>query len=322
MSSFTFTETVRVAHTGVGRGADLLRAVAALPQVEVVAVCDGDAEALRAAARLAPSAATHHRFSEVLARDDVEAVVVTTEPGRRGAHVEAALEAGCHVLAASPLAQAPAQAAALVAAAAERERRLMADHRLRYHPAVQDVEARLARGELGALRLVRAEHAGHRPAEALLADDLAVALALAPPPLAVAAWGSADEELAVTVACADGVLLQLSASRLEVRPSQRLHLSGTRATAVVDRRRPGAPVRLYRAADGAPDSARRPIDRSTPHVAPGEPVRDVAQELVQAVQQHRAPRTDGAADLAVVRVLDGVRRSLAGGNGRVELGAA
>lgn len=319
MSSFTFTETVRLAHVGVGRGAELLRAFAALPQVEVVAVCDGDEAALAAAARLAPSAATHHRFAEVLARHDIDAVVVTTAPERRAAHAEAALEAGLHVLVASPMAPTVEPARRLVELAAEHDRRLMAGHRLRYHPAVAELEARLARGELGALRTVRAEHTGSRPVEALLAGDLAVALALAPPPRAVTAWGRPGDDLFVVVACDGDVLLHLGASRTEVRPSRRLHVGGTHATAVVDRLHPDAPLCLYRSADAAPTPDGRPVDRSMPYVAPSDPTHRLAREFVQAVQERRAPRTSGGADLPVVQVLEAARRSLGAASARTEL---
>ena len=314
MSSFTFTETVRIAHAGVGRGADLLRAFAALPQVEVVALADGDEQALAAAARLAPAAATHHRFAEVLARDDVDAVVVTTAPERRAAHAEAALLAGRHALVASPLAPTPEAVRRLTALAAARDRRLMAGHLLRYHPAVTAAEALIARGALGTLRTVRAERTGDA-VWALVAEDLAVALALAGPPRSVAAWTrDDDDDLLLVVGCGGGARLALAASRVEVRAAQRLHVGGTLGTAVVDRLRPDAPLWVWRAADAPPPPPDgRAADRSAPYVAPADPADRLARAFVDAVQERRAPHTAGADDLAVVRVLEAARRALESG---------
>ena len=196
--------------------------------------------------------------------------MVTTAPERRSAHAEAALHAGYHVLVASPLAPTADTARRLVALAAEHDRRLMAGHRLRYHPAVAAVEALAARGELGAVRTVRSERTGDA-VEALVAEDLAVALAFAGPPESVAAWARGDDDWLLAVACAGDVRLHLAASRTEIRPAQRLHVGGTLGTAVVDRLRPDAPLRLYRVADAPATADRHPVDLSVPYIVPSDP---------------------------------------------------
>ena len=80
MSSFAYTEPIRLAQIGVGYwGRNLLRNAVALPGAEVVAVCDRDAEVLDVAASLAPRAHTSTNVDIVFADKSVEAVIIATE---------------------------------------------------------------------------------------------------------------------------------------------------------------------------------------------------------------------------------------------------
>ncbi|MBM3888539.1 MAG: Gfo/Idh/MocA family oxidoreductase [Verrucomicrobia bacterium] len=75
-----------------------------LPQVEVVALAETDAERRQAACRLAPRAAAFADYQELLARRDVDAVVISLP---NALHVEAAIAAlqhGKHVYLEKPLA--------------------------------------------------------------------------------------------------------------------------------------------------------------------------------------------------------------------------
>jgi predicted dehydrogenase len=54
-------------------------------------------------------------------------------------------------------------------------------------------------------------------------------------------------------------------------------------------------------------------------VAAAEPLKLECEEFVAAIREGRPARTDGREGLAVVRLLDAARASLAAGGARVEL---
>ncbi|MEL6616680.1 MAG: Gfo/Idh/MocA family oxidoreductase, partial [Bacteroidota bacterium] len=150
MSSFAYTEPVRLAQIGVGYwGRNLLRNAAAMPGTNVVAVCDTDPRALDAARRLAPEARLSSDLDLVLSDASIEAVIVATETPTHAEIAARALEAGKHVFVEKPLAQSVEDAERLVALAEAHDRRLMVGHLLRYHPAYRHVEDLVARGGLG-----------------------------------------------------------------------------------------------------------------------------------------------------------------------------
>lgn len=341
MSSFAFTESVRVAQVGVGRwGRNLLRNLVAAPAAEVVAVCDPSDPALAEASRLAPGARPTRRAEDVFGDDAVEAVVVATETPFHFAHAEAALEAGKHVFVEKPMAQTAEQAERLVALAEAGDRRLMVGHLLRYHPAFRHVEALAEAGGLGALRYlysVRVNLGVVRQAEnafdSLAPHDLAVARALFGEAAAVTAQGGAflqdgvEDVVFATVEYGGGRLAHLHCSWLDPHKVRRVTLVGDRQMAVIDDMEPAEKVRVYdkgveavpEAADVAGALAVRTGDIAVPRISGVEPLRAEVEEFLAAVREGRAARTDGHDGLEVVRVLEAARTSLAEGR-RVEIG--
>lgn len=97
--------------------ADYAREAEAHPDARIVAVWDEDADRGRAAAAQ-HGAAFHATLEEVLARDDVEGVVVTTPTAAHRAVMEAAAAAGKHIFTEKVLATTLAEAEAIAAAVA------------------------------------------------------------------------------------------------------------------------------------------------------------------------------------------------------------
>jgi len=113
-------QTVRIGIIGLGRmGANHLSAWTRTSGVEVIAVADPDPT--RAAVMLAQNGAQdvtlHSEWSELLARDDIDAVSVVCPSSLHAEVSIAALEAGKHVLCEKPLAPSVEDAKAMVAAA-------------------------------------------------------------------------------------------------------------------------------------------------------------------------------------------------------------
>jgi len=86
------------------------------PRVQVVAVADVDRERARATAERWKVDAYYEDYRELLARDDVEAVSITTPVFAHAEPALAAMRAGKHVLCEKPIARTLAEADAMVEA--------------------------------------------------------------------------------------------------------------------------------------------------------------------------------------------------------------
>jgi predicted dehydrogenase len=117
----------------------------------IVAVADPTAERLQAAADAAGLEAGNvfANWSDLIAREDVDAVIVATPQRFRPEIVIAAANAGKHVLAEKPLALTPAGARAMVDAARKRGVTLAAVHNYHFMPVYRDIKEVLDSGEIG-----------------------------------------------------------------------------------------------------------------------------------------------------------------------------
>jgi predicted dehydrogenase len=130
----TATPVVGLGLVGAGGFATFLAgATASLPTVAVRAVADSRPAAARDLAR-AHGARCVESWRDLLAEDDVDAVVVATPPAGHAEIARAALEAGKHVFCEKPLALDDADARDLVATVERTGRVLVVDHVLRYNP--------------------------------------------------------------------------------------------------------------------------------------------------------------------------------------------
>ena len=128
----------------------VLPALAASPSASVVAVgsVSTDEASGRAACGLDPGVRWHRSYEAVLVDEEVEAVYVPLPNSLHRRYVEAALEAGKHVLCEKPLAVSAADAEAMVAAARTAGRVLLEAYMTPHHPRSQALAA-AASFELG-----------------------------------------------------------------------------------------------------------------------------------------------------------------------------
>jgi predicted dehydrogenase len=143
------TERLRVGVIGLGFfGERHARIYHALPQADLVAVCDLDG-ARRSAVAAALGAQAMARIEDLLARDDIDAVSICL-PDRL--HVEAAVMAARRrkaILLEKPLAHDHESARRIVDAAEDADVRLMIGHILRFDPRYVQVHAAAAPERLG-----------------------------------------------------------------------------------------------------------------------------------------------------------------------------
>jgi predicted dehydrogenase len=116
---------------------------------ELTWLCDLDEERLAQMGARYPHARATTRFEELLADDDLDAVVVATPVPTHYALAKQALEAGKHVFVEKPPAMRAAEMDELVELSLQRERVLMPGHLLLYHPGVLKLKELVDSGELG-----------------------------------------------------------------------------------------------------------------------------------------------------------------------------
>lgn len=149
-------DVVRVGLAGLGRFGKLHAAVlGALPGVEIVAVCDPQADEVEAMSENRPDARGFGDFDEMLARTALDAVfVVSPEPlhARQALH---AIERGIAVFVEKPLAMTAAEAERVAAAASAAGLPLQVGFVLRFDVQHTLLRAEIASGGLGDLVSLR-----------------------------------------------------------------------------------------------------------------------------------------------------------------------
>src|SRR5258705_1745920 len=130
-------------------GKNLLRTFGKLSTARVAEICDLDPKLLEAAKKDHPAARTGSDLDAMLARTDLDAVVVATPPSRHHAMALAALRAWKHVWVGKPLALTAADGRELVDAADAAQKTLFVDETFLYDPLVREMKRVIDAGELG-----------------------------------------------------------------------------------------------------------------------------------------------------------------------------
>ncbi|HEY7035882.1 MAG TPA: Gfo/Idh/MocA family oxidoreductase [Thermomicrobiales bacterium] len=136
--------------------------LARLPDVELVAIADDDETRLRAAvARFGGEAYGDYR--QLLARTDVDAVIVTSPNAQHAEHVIAAAAAGKHVLCEKPIATSRSDGQAMVAACREHGVKLQTAFPVRFGAPAVSLRGLVREGAIGTPVAVKATNPGSYP---------------------------------------------------------------------------------------------------------------------------------------------------------------
>jgi len=340
--------TPAIAVIGAGYwGPNLIRNLQAHPAWDLRWVCDLDAERAGRVVGNAPGVRITTDLNDVLDDPDVIAVAVATPAATHTAVVMACLEAGRHVLVEKPLAPSLAEGRKLVQLADDRDLVLMCDHTYCYTPAVLKIRDLVAGGDLGDIQYFDSV----RVNLGLIQSDIDVLWDLGPHDLSildfilpvdmrprrVAAHGA--DPVGAGHLCVGYLTLPLNEtavahihlnwlSPVKVRTTL---IGGSRRMVVWDDLNPAQRISVYdRGVDvqtGSTGDARRQAhvayrlgDMVAPALPETEALQGVVGEFAAAIDEHRAPLTDGRAGLRVLELLEAAGRSLELGGGFVDIG--
>jgi predicted dehydrogenase len=142
---------------GIGFGAQVYVPGLQSEGWEVAALCSRSREKATKAAEAAGIRDVHTDPLELIHRDDLAAVAITTPPGAHRELAVAALEAGKHVLCEKPFALDAREAAAMCDAAKASGRTAMVGHEFRHTPQRAYIKQLLADGYIGKFQLCTIE---------------------------------------------------------------------------------------------------------------------------------------------------------------------
>ena len=155
---------LRAGVVGLGAmGRNHVRVYCEMPDVELTAVADPEPDALRRAT----SNRAAHGYADpfrMFAEEELDIVSIVAPTSLHRDLTLAALERGANVLVEKPIAADRGEAEAMIAAAERAGRLLTVGHIERFNPAIRELRARLAAGELGRIFQVRAARLGPFPA--------------------------------------------------------------------------------------------------------------------------------------------------------------
>ena len=332
---------VRVGVVGFGYwGPNLVRNLDRLGDAELVVACDLSEDNLAKLSAIYPYVETTSDLGAMLARDDVEAVVVATSAPSHFAVARQVLEAGKHCFVEKPLTLTSADAETLVRLADERDVILMVGHLMEYHSAINWIRDCIASGELGDVLYVylqRLNLGKVRKEEnafwSLAPHDVSIVLyLLGEMPDYVNASGAAyvtkgvQDVVFANLHFPSGKMANIHVSWLDPHKVRKLTIVGSKKMLVFDDMEATEKIWIYDRGVGAPENALgygedltlRFGDIKVPYLKMAEPLGIEVQHFLDCVDSGETPRSDGRDGLRVVRVLEAVDESMAAGGTPVE----
>jgi predicted dehydrogenase len=321
---------VAVGVVGLGYwGPNLARNFDRLGESELRWLCDASPDALERIAPQFPQAQTTTAFDDLLSDDALDAVVIAAPVPLHAELAVRALDAGKHCFVEKPLAYSVAEAESVVAAAEAAERVLMVGHLLEYHPGVRKLKEVAASGELGDMRYIygnRLNLGKVRKDENALwslgAHDVSVVLHLAEEePNELHAYGESymhppvEDVVFCYLRFPSGLMAHLHLSWLDPHKERRFTIVGSDKMATFDDMELEQKLVIYdKGFDEDWSSYGEYIARSgdvwSPRVPNEEPLRIECRHFAECVRDRATPVSDGRSGLRVVRVLEGLQRSL------------
>jgi predicted dehydrogenase len=333
---------LRVGIVGCGQwGQNYLRVLTELDETALIAACD-----LRPALRdlvvsRYPSTRTMGHLDEMLASDDVDAVVVAVEARSHFPIVSAALRAGKHVLCEKPLAVQIDQAQELAQLAGACRRTLMVGHIFRFNAGVNALKAAVRAPDFGEICYMCLVRTNLGPIRAdvnavwdLAPHDISIVLHLLDAmPTRVTAQGFSylqpgREDVAfITLEMPAGVAVHVRVSWLDPRKVREVTVVGRHKMAVLDDVQMVEGLRIYDkgvmqepeySSFGEFQHVVRTGEVRIPPVKGDEPLRTQVRHFAQAVLSGQRPLSDGWDGVRVVAVMDAIQRSLQAGGASVQ----
>ncbi len=319
-------------------GPNLIRNFRTSEQWDLVAVCDLDPERAHRVLGERSGVDVTASLSDLLARDDVDAIAIATPARTHQAIATQAMHAGKHVLVEKPLADSVLAGRAMVELARRQGLVLMADHTYCYTPVVQRIGELIAEGALGEILFVDSV----RINLGLIQPDVDVFWDLAPHDLSILDYilpgGLRPEGVAaqgadpvgagkacvgyLTLPLPGGAMAHVHVNWLSPTKIRQMVIGGSERTLVWDDLNPQQRLSVF---DRGVDLVQQTVDSAdrrqasisyrlgdtwAPALPEREALGQMVDEFANSIREQRSPQTDGASGLRVLSVLEAAATSL------------
>lgn len=345
MSSSENEETVVVGVVGVGGwGKNLARNYSQMGGARLKYICDLDQSKLDTIQAQFPSEIATRSFDDLLADDELQAVVIATTGPTHFELGKRALLAGKDVYLEKPFVLSVKDGKELVALAEQEQRVLMVGHLLEYHPVVKALKKLVDSGELGEVRYIYSQRLNLGTVRAdenalwnFAPHDISVILYLLGLSASdVSARGQSylrpgvEDVVFLTLNFGDKAMGHVHVSWLDPHKTRRITIVGSKRMAVFDDLEPNEKLKIYdKGAEINTDYdtfaeyvGLRFGDITIPYIRVGEPLRIECEHFLSRVRDRKAPLSDGLDGLRVVQVLEAADKSLRANGVPVELGGS
>jgi UDP-2-acetamido-3-amino-2,3-dideoxy-glucuronate N-acetyltransferase len=324
----------KVAVVGAGYwGKNLIRNFYGLGAL--AAICDINEKLLEDYKSKYPEISTTTDFDSVLNNPTIHAIVISTPATIHYELTKKALLADRDVFVEKPLALRSREGKELLELAKEKNRILMVDHLLHYHPAIEKLKELVAQGELGEIQYIysnRLNLGRIRREENVLwsfaPHDISLILSLTGKlPAEVSVHGGHYLQKAVAdvtlthLHFENGKRCHIFVSWLHPYKDQKLIVVGTKKMAVFDdvsdQKLVLYPHKVEVQADTIPlveEAKAEPVP-----IEMIEPLRKACSHFLECIQERKQPLTDGEEGLKVLKVLQSCQESLENGGQHVYL---
>jgi predicted dehydrogenase len=340
----TAGQRVRLALVGFGYwGPNYARVLNDLPDADLTLVCDRSADRLDLVRQRYRSVGTCASVDELLARDDVDAVVIATPASTHASIVRAALERGRHVLVEKPMALDVDGCAALSRLAESAGRVLMVGYTFLYNAGVRKMKECLAPDQFGQTYYLHATRTNLGP----IRQDVNAVWDLAPHDVAIfnfllgeePLWASAigtrvlrterDDIAFATLGYRNDIVGNIHVSWADPNKVREVVAVGSRRRVVFNDLNDVERVRVFErgvsVGDAIADSYGefkllvRDGDIISPKVEASEPLKNQCTAFVEAIVTGRPPLADARFGLGVVRTLAAIEASMRSRGASVEV---
>jgi len=325
---------VRIGIIGCGHwGPNYIRNFTELSESKVVMACDLDQEKVTSLRERFREIEFDVDYQRLLARSDIEAVVVATPATTHYQIVKDALCANKDVLAEKPLTLIPQESQELVELSESKAKVLMVAHTFLYNPAIRMMKEYIHKGEIGQIYYLQATrtHLG------LIREDVNAVWDLATHDVAIFSYlldAQPQEVVAkggfylrsdrcdvafITLSYPDGVMGSITVSWVDSNKVRQIVVIGSKARLLFNDLDNLEKLRIYEkgvdverpySGFGEFQYLLRDGDIISPKIELKEPLRLQCQHFLECVRERKTPLTDGQNGLKVVKVIAAINESL------------
>lgn len=315
-------------------GPNLVRNFYEVPGCIVRCVCDRDPSRLDLVQARYPTVEVTTTWTDLVARSDIDLVVIATPVASHFELAEGALRSGKHVLVEKPLAASVEQAEKLVELAGARGLLLMVDHTFVFTPAVQKIRELVVSGELGELyyydsvrvNLGLFQHDVNVIWDLAVHDLSILTFVTGLRPTQVSATGAAHipgspEDTAFMTLFFDGPMIgHVHVNWLAPVKVRRTLIGGSKKMVVYDDIEPSEKVKVYDSGVDVEEAdtedlravlvSYRTGDMLAPKLSAQEALRIEAEHVLACLRGEADPLVPGEVGLEVVRILQAASESI------------